>query len=241
MLYVLTALKCEAAAIEGLPGKHVVTGVGRSSLKVIQELELTSSDRILNIGCAAGTGSGCYLINSVTDEASGRRYYPDMMTSGILPEAPLITAAGIVTDPKPGSLYDMEAALICGYAFKKIPPSNIAIVKAVSDDGSRRPSANEITSLIRKYRNETGEILRYLDRPEEEVNYMPLPSSVFDELRLTRYMRCEFEDLVHYCVVSGKMEILGSVLDEMRKEGTLPVKDKHQGRRALDEIFARLR
>ena len=38
MLYVLTALKCEAAALEGLPGKHVVTGVGSFALKAIENI-----------------------------------------------------------------------------------------------------------------------------------------------------------------------------------------------------------
>ena len=84
MLYVLTALKCEAAAIEGLPGKHIVTGVGSFAHKALENIELTSSDSVLNVGCAAGKTGGCYLINSVTDEKSGRRFYPDMPGSFIL-------------------------------------------------------------------------------------------------------------------------------------------------------------
>ena len=70
---------------------------------------------------------------------------------------------------------------------------------------------------------------------------MPLTETVTEELRLTQYMKCEFEDLVHYCQVAGKTEKLNGILDEMRTEGTLPVKDKRQGRRVLDEIFTRIR
>ena len=241
MLYVLTALKCEAAALEGLPGKHIVTGVGSFALKAVQSIELEPTDCVLNVGCAAGLSGGCYLINSVTEQDTGRRYYPDMLIDSALPEASLITSSSIVTDPKPGYLYDMEAALICGHVMRKIPPSRIAIVKAVSDDGSRRPSANEVTALIRGYREEIGRIIDSLCLGKDQVSYMPLPESVFEELRLSQYMRCEFEDLVHYCAVSGKMEELNGILDEMRAAGTLPVKDKRQGRRALDEIFTRIR
>lgn len=241
MLYVLTALKCEAAALEGLPGKHVVTGVGSFALKAIQNIELTPSDFVINVGCAAGLKGGCYLVNSVTEQDTGRRFYPDMLVDSSLPEAPLITSSSIVTEPVPGYLYDMEAALICGHVMKKIAPSRIAIIKAVSDDGSRRPSANEVTSLIRGYRDEIGSITDSLCRENEPVNYMPLPESVIDELRLSQYMKCEFEDLVHYCVASGNMEKLSGILDEMRGNGTLPVKDKRQGRRVLDEIFSRIR
>lgn len=241
MLYVLTALKCEAAALEGLPGKHVVTGVGRFAAKALQNIELNPSDSILNVGCAAGLKGGCYLVNSVTDGDSGRKYYPDMLMGPVIPEAPLITSSSIVTDPKPGYLYDMEASLICAHAMRKLAPSRIAIVKAVSDDGSRRPSANEVTALIRGYLKEIEQIVEFLSREPETQDYMPLPDSVADELRLTRYMKCEFEDLVHYCVVAGKTEKLNGILDEMRACGTLPVKDKRQGRRVLDEIFSRIR
>ena len=241
MLYVLTALKCEAAAIDGLPGKHIVTGVGEFALKTLGKIDLHPSDCILNIGAAAGRTAGCYLINSVTDEETGRRFYPDMPSEQLLPEAPLITSSGVVTDPKPGVLYDMEASLIRAFAMKKTAPSRIAFIKVVSDDGSRRPSANEVTSLIREYRDVIGKFILSFDRNDEPLNYMPLPGSVMDELRLSQYMRLEFEDLVHYCVVSRKMEMLCAVLDEMRGNGMLPVKDKRQGRRVLDEVFSRLR
>ena len=241
MLYVLTALKCEAAALEGLPGKHIVTGVGAFAAKALQNIDLESSDSVINIGCSAGLKGGCYLVNSVTDEDSGRRYYPDMLMGPVLPEAPLITSSSIVTDPKPGYLYDMEASRICAHAMKKLAPSRIAIVKAVSDDGSRKPSANEVTALLRGYRKEIEQIIEYFSREPETRDYMPLPDTVTEELRLTQYMKCEFEDLVHYCVVSGKNEKLNGILDEMRACGTLPVKDKRQGRRVLDEIFSRIR
>ena len=241
MLYVLTALKCEAAALEGLPGKRVVTGVGSFALKAIENIEFTPSDFVINVGCAAGLSGGCYLVNSVTEQDTGRRFYPDMLIDSALPEAPLITSSSIVKEPKPGYLYDMEAALILGHVMKKIAPSRIAIVKAVSDDGSKRPAANDVTTLLRGYREEIGKIIDSLCLDNEPVNYMPLPESVIDELRLSQYMRCEFEDLVHYCVASGNMEKLNGILDEMRGNGTLPVKDKRQGRRVLDEIFAHIR
>ena len=241
MLYVLTALKCEAAALEGLPGKHVVTGVGPFALKAVQNIEFGPSDRVLNVGAAAGLTGGCYLINSVTEQDTGRKFYPDMLIESSLPEAPLITSSSIVTDPKPGFIYDMEAALISGHVMKKTVPSRIAIIKAVSDDGSRRPSANEVTSLIRSYRDEISNVIDSLCKEKDPVDYMPLPENIMEELRLSQYMRSEFEDLVHYCVVSGNTGKLNGILDEMRANGTIPVKDKRQGRRVLDEIFTRIR
>lgn len=241
MLYVLTALRCEAAALEGLPGKHVVTGVGKNARKTLEKIELKSADSIINIGVAAGSSKGCYLASSVTDLETGRRFYPDMPSGIALPEIPLLTSPEIVTQVESGVLYDMEAAIICEYAVKRIAPSRMAFIKVVSDDGSRLPSANEVTTLLRRYHEELSGMFELFDHAPEKKDYMPLDPSVMDELRLTRYMRCEFEDLVHYCVVSKKMEKLGSILEEMRKTGVIPVSDKRQGRRVLDEIFARLR
>ncbi|MCR5341116.1 MAG: hypothetical protein K6E60_07185 [Saccharofermentans sp.] len=227
--------------MEGLPGEHVVTGVGKFALKAVQDIELKPSDSVINVGCAAGLKGGCYLVNSVTDKDTGRRFYPDMPADPALPEAPLITSSSIVTVPEPGYLYDMEASLILSHVMKKTAPSRIAIVKAVSDDGSRRPAANEVTALIRSYREEIGRIIGSLCLENEPVNYMPLPGSVYEELRLSQYMKNEFEDLVHYCAVSGKLEKLNGILDEMRANGILPVRDKRQGRRVLDEIFTHIR
>ncbi|MBO4681807.1 MAG: hypothetical protein J5623_07955 [Clostridiales bacterium] len=241
MLYVLTALKCEAAALEGLPGKHIVTGVGKNACKALEKIELESTDGVINVGVAAGASDGCYLASSVANMETGRRFYPDMPSGIFLPELPLLTSPEIVTHIEPGFLYDMEAALVLEYAMKKVAPSRIAIVKVVSDDGRRRPSANEVTALIRSYRDEIAKIMAVIENAPEKKDYMPLDPSVMDELRLTQYMRCEFEDLVHYCVVSNKMEKLEGILEEMRRSGVLPVSDKRQGRRVLDEIFARIR
>ncbi|MBR6488442.1 MAG: hypothetical protein IKT20_05990, partial [Clostridiales bacterium] len=89
--------------------------------------------------------------------------------------------------------------------------------------------------------DEISNVIDLLSKEKDPVDYMPLPETIMEELRLSQYMRSEFEDLVHYCVVSGKTGKLNGILDEMRANGTIPVKDKRQGRRVLDEIFARIR
>ena len=77
MLYVLTALKCEAAALAGVPGTVVVTGVGDRCRARLDSIALTSDDSILNIGCAAGRHIGsAYLINRIESGLTGRVFYP---------------------------------------------------------------------------------------------------------------------------------------------------------------------
>jgi hypothetical protein len=54
-------------------------------------------------------------------------------------------------------------------------------------------------------------------------------------------MRNEFASLRQYAEVSGRKAELEQMLDDMRDEGRIPVKDKRAGKEILDEIFARLR
>ena len=54
-------------------------------------------------------------------------------------------------------------------------------------------------------------------------------------------MRNELKDIEHYCVAAGREDELLALLDKMRKEERLPVKDKKAGREVLDEIYSYLR
>ena len=98
MLYVLTALKCEAAALTGMPGQTVVTGVGERCLAKLAGITLQKTDRILNVGCCAGKTPGLYLANCIENADTGKRYYPDMRSGLELPEKMLITSSTIVTE-----------------------------------------------------------------------------------------------------------------------------------------------
>jgi len=241
MLYVLTALKCEAAALSGLPGQIVVTGVGERCTAALAKIPLTAEDRILNIGCCAGKTCGIYLANCIENAATGKRFYPDIRSDSQLPEMKLVTSGEIVTDTEEGLLYDMEAAIICEWAMKKIPPSNICVLKAVSDDGTNIPSANDITQLIRKHLPEIKAAAEKFCEGPETPSVKTYPDTIAVELKLSQYMRNEFAVLWHYCEVSGRTNDLNDLLDGMRSSGRIPVKDKKAGKEILDEIYAYLR
>lgn len=242
MLYILCALKCEAAVLNGLSGEIVITGVGARAADRIAQLNLKPEDHVLNVGVCAGTEKGeGYLINQVISLASGRRFYPDILFESGAKEMTLTTSPEIVTSVEEGMLYDMEAGLICDTVLKKLPPSNLAIYKVVSDSGDKFPSANEVAALIRAHVDEIKKIAELLVSQGSADSYEFLPESVADELRLTQYMRNELKDIEHYCAVSGKQELLLGLLDKVRKEGRIPVKEKKAGREVLDEIYSCIR
>lgn len=242
MLYILTALKCEASALAGLPGEIVITGVGGCAISTISKIGLTPNDYVLNVGICAGKEPGKgYLINQVISDVTGRRFYPDILFESGAEEMSITTASEVVTSVEEGMLYDMESSLICDAVLKVIPPSNLAIYKVVSDSGDKFPTKNEVTQLIREHADEIKKIAELLTARSGTKEYEFLPESVFEDMRLTQYMRNELKDLEHYCAAAGRQEELLVLLDKMRAEERLPVKDKKAGREVLDEICSYLR
>ena len=138
MLYILTALKCEASALAGLPGEIVITGVGGCAISTISKIGLTPNDYVLNVGICAGKepGNG-YLINQVISDVTGRRFYPDILFESGAEEMSITTASEVVTSVEEGMLYDMESSLICDAVLKVIQLSNIEYYKVVYDSGDK--------------------------------------------------------------------------------------------------------
>ena len=242
MLYILTALKCEAAALDGLPGEVIVTGVGGRVVDRIKQLDLKPDDCVFNVGICAGTEKGeGYLINQVISSVTGRRFYPDILFESGAKEMTVTYSDEVVTSVGEGMLYDMESALICDAVLKMLPPSNLALYKVVSDSGENFPSANEVTQLIRAHLDEIKKIASLLVGEEGNASYEFLPESIKEKLRLTQYMQNELKDLEHYCVASGRRDELLKLLSDMENDGRIPVKDKKAGREVLDEIYSYLR
>lgn len=242
MLYILTALKCEAAALDGIPGEVIVTGAGGRVVDRVKQLDLKPDDCVFNVGICAGTEKGeGYLINQVISSVTGRRFYPDILFESGAKEMTVTYSDEVVTSVGEGMLYDMESALICDAVLKMIPPSNLALYKVVSDSGENFPSANEVTQLIRAHLDEIRKIASLLTGKEGRTSYEFVPESIKEKLRLTQYMQNELKDLEHYCVASGRRDELLKLLSDMENDGRIPVKDKKAGREVLDEIYSYLR
>ena len=242
MLYILCALKCEAAALTGMPGEIVITGVGGRVADRISGIGLKPDDHVLNVGVCAGTLKGRgYLINQVISSVTGRYFYPDILFESGAEEMSITASSEVATEVREGMLYDMESAMICDSVLKVIPPSNLAIYKVVSDNGKDFPDKNEITKLVRAHADEISKIAEMLTAHDAPANYEFLPEDTAEKLRLTQYMQNELKDIEHYCVAAGREDELKAVFAKMEKEGRIPVRDKKAGRAVLDEIYACLR
>ena len=242
MLYILTALKCEASVLNGLPGELIITGVGARARDIINGLELKPSDKVLNIGICAGAEKGKgYLINQVISMETGKRYYPDILFESGIEEMPLTTSPGIVHKVDEDMLIDMESSFICEKVLKELRPSDLTLYKVVSDSGTDFMSAGEVSDMLRAHLSEIKKLARLMLENYEPVSYRFLPEDLADKMHLSWYMKNELKDIEHYCVVSGRQEELIRLIGKMEEEGRLPAVNKKAGREVLDEIYSYLR
>ena len=122
---------------------------------------INSEDAIINVGICAGDyePGQVFICNKITEEATGRTFYPDMILRSSLPERELVTVPTAIRKPiheqepdltleayinvntnaNKGSrnmaLYDMEAAAIYQAANLYVGPHRMGFIKAVSDNG----------------------------------------------------------------------------------------------------------
>lgn len=107
---------------------------------------IKAEDAIINVGTCAGDyePGQVFICNKITEEATGRTFYPDMILRSNLPERELVTAPVVIRksiheyankDSHNMALYDMEAAAIYQAANLYMGPHRMGFIKVVSDNG----------------------------------------------------------------------------------------------------------
>lgn len=107
---------------------------------------IKAEDAIINVGTCAGDyePGQVFICNKITEEASGRIFYPDMILRSGLSERELVTVPVVIHKPiheyvnkdsHNMALYDMEAAAIYQAANLYVGPHRMGFVKVVSDNG----------------------------------------------------------------------------------------------------------
>jgi nucleoside phosphorylase len=163
-----------------------VTGVGKlkaasATAAVYAVLASDNAPLLVNVGIAgaphgfADLGSAL-LINQVRDVASNLRFYPDILVRHAFIEGSLDTHdAPVTSTPATPALVDMEASGFMQAATLLVAPSEIGIIKVVSDfcDGHRTtPSA--VQQLLAQH---VSSISAYIHAMRAEVLEHPRLSS----------------------------------------------------------------
>ena len=135
----------------------VITGVGEiNAAAAVSNIGgaygISPDDEILNVGCGAGFScdiclGSIFLGNKLTEQMTGRTFYPDMLMKANFRECEIVTGARVLNEGSDSVVYDMEAAAVYQAAAFFVGPHRMHFIKLVSDAGERIDQS-KITELF---------------------------------------------------------------------------------------------
>ncbi len=211
---------------------------------------IKAEDAIINVGTCAGDyePGQVFICNKITEEATGRTFYPDMILRSSLPERELVTAPVVIRksiheyankDSHNMVLYDMEAAAIYQAANLYVGPHRMGFVKVVSDNGDiegltpdfikglMAEAVDEITSYVDRFVADTHDMCR----AEESTQFT---NQLCKDLHCSKVMENQVRQLIKYLSLEGTDYM--TYINKLYNEGRLPAHDKKNGKVCLDEI-----
>lgn len=233
-----------------------------------------AADFLINIGCCAaanaGADSGCetvdsgmdsgygaahaaqigdlYVCHKITEQATGKTFYPDILYRHPWKERELVTGMQpLQRAAAHGALYDMEAAAVYQAGIRFFSPDRMLFLKVVSDfgiAGQERMTAEVLTGLLEQHVKEVAAFLTNLREAADEEETMrndgilqedeAVLERLFAALHCSQTMRASARQYITYAALTGydwKAE-----LEEWYARGLLPCKDRREGKVRLEEL-----
>ena len=231
----------------------VITGVGEiNAAAAVSNIGgaygISPDDEILNVGCGAGFSSdicmgSIFLGNKLTEQMTGRTFYPDMLMKANFRECEIVTVARVLNEGCDSVVYDMEAAAVYQAAAFFVGPHRMHFIKLVSDAGERIEQS-KITEL---FALQEDKICGYIDRllsacadkaPMDDTQSSWNMDRLICDMRCSKVMGDQLAQLIKYCRLSGID--YKAVLDEYYTNGLLPCESKREGKKCLFELKQRL-
>ena len=256
----------------------VVTGVGEiaaaaATAAVCARDGADAAEFLVNIGCCAAAESaagGCepadrdmdsgygeanaaqigdlYVCYKITEQATGKTFYPDILYRHPWKERELVTGMQpLQRAAAHGALYDMEAAAVYQAGIRFFSPDRMLFLKVVSDfgiAGQERMTAEALTGLLEQYVKEVAAFLTNLREAADEEETLrndgilqedeTVLERLFAALHCSQTMRASARQYITYAALTGydwKAE-----LEEWYARGLLPCKDRREGKVRLEEL-----
>ena len=251
----------------------VVTGVGEiaaaaATAAVCARDGADAADFLVNIGCCAvggcepadrdmDSGYGAahaaqigdlYVCHKITEQATGKTFYPDILYRHPWKERELVTGMQpLQRAAAHGALYDMEAAAVYQAGIRFFSPDRMIFLKVVSDFGiawQERMTAEALTGLLEQHVKEVAAFLTNLREAADEEETLrndgilqedeTVLERLFAALHCSQTMRASARQYITYAVLTGydwKVE-----LEEWYARGLLPCKDRREGKVRLEEL-----
>ena len=251
----------------------VVTGVGEiasaaAAAAVCARDGADAADFLVNIGCCAAgscdpadrdmdSGYGAahaaqigdlYVCHKITEQATGKTFYPDILYRHPWRERELVTGMQPLQRAAAyGVLYDMEAAAVYQAGIRFFSPDRMLFLKVVSDfgiAGQERMTAEALTGLLEQHVKEVAAFLTNLREAADEEETLrndgilqeeeTVLERLFAALHCSQTMRASARQYITYAALTGydwKAE-----LEEWYARGLLPCKDRREGKVRLEEL-----
>ena len=255
-----------------------VTGVGEiaaaaATAAVCARDGADAAEFLVNIGCCAAAesaDSGCepadrdmdsgygaahaaqigdlYMCHKITEQATGKTFYPDILYRHPWKERELVTGMQpLQRAAAHGALYDMEAAAVYQAGIRFFSPDRMLFLKVVSDfgiAGQERMTAEALTGLLEQHVKEVAAFLTNLREAADEEETLrndgilqedeAVLERLFAALHCSQTMRASARQYITYAALTGydwKAE-----LEEWYARGLLPCKDRREGKVRLEEL-----
>lgn len=251
----------------------VVTGVGEiaaaaATAAVCARDGADAADFLVNIGCCAAGGcepadrdmdSGygaahaaqigdLYVCHKITEQATGKTFYPDILYRHPWKERELVTGMQpLQRAAAHGALYDMEAAAVYQAGIRFFSPDRMSFLKVVSDSGvagQERMTAETLAGLLEQHVKAVAGFLANLWKAADEEEALrsggilqedeAVLEQIFAALHCSQTMRASARQYITYAALTGydwKAE-----LKEWYARGLLPCKDRREGKVRLEEL-----
>lgn len=242
----------------------VITGTGNiaaasSVAGVCAGYQAGRSDFLLNIGicakvCAMNEAAQepdevgeIFLCNKLTEQMSGRTYYPDVLYRHPFREAQLVTGTTVWSGNQcveQTVLYDMEAAAVYQAGIYFLGANRMSFLKIVSDKGEpSEVSPEQIEELVNR---NLGQIAGYIGQLQRIFKEEQRISENFDEdtggrlEQLCEDLHCSkvMRDTVfqYFCYYRLAGTDANALIDDFYRTGQLPCRDKREGKLRLQEL-----
>ena len=195
-----------------------------------------------------------YHIHRITEAATKRDFYPDMLLNTGLPEASLITGAKLYTKQESGyaaDLYDMEAAAIYQAASMFLGPHQMNFLRIVTDQGlseseavAPQSLATHVTDCVEQQVDTIVAVvdkLRALTAAEAAghqvltENEQQLVDKLIADAHFSKVMTDECAQLIRYAALS-ELDWQQPIA-ALYAEGLVPTRDKRAGKIILERYL----
>ncbi|WP_274271471.1 hypothetical protein [Roseburia hominis] len=210
---------------------------------------------IVDRGMDSGSGAAnaaqigdLYLCHKITEQATGKTFYPDILYRHPWKERELVTGMQpLQRTAAQGVLYDMEAAAVYQAGIRFFSPDRMLFLKVVSDFGvvgQERMTAETLAGLLEQHVKAVAAFLANLREAADEEDALrsggilqedeAVLEQLFAVLHCSQTMRASARQYITYAALTGydwKAE-----LEEWYARGLLPCKDRREGKVRLEEL-----